>query len=43
MVSYQVHRSADYMEYRKSKLKEVNIRKNGLFKRLEKIGEKTKA
>lgn len=41
MVSYQVPRSADYMEYRKSKIKDINKRKNGLFKRLEKLGGKT--
>lgn len=43
MVSYQVHRSADYIEYRKSKIMDINKRKNGLYKRLEKLGEKTYA
>ncbi|MED3824339.1 hypothetical protein P4561_11520 [Priestia flexa] len=41
MVSYQVHRSADYLDYRKSKLKDINKKKSGLFKRLEKLGGKT--
>lgn len=41
MVTYQVHRSADYLDYRKSKLKDINKRRNGLFKRLEKLGGKT--
>jgi len=41
MVSYQIHRSVDYIDFRKSKLNDINKRKNGLFNRLEKLGEKT--
>ncbi|MFT8322693.1 MAG: hypothetical protein ABF649_17620 [Bacillus sp. (in: firmicutes)] len=41
MLSYQIFRSADYLEYRKSKLNDINKRKSGLFKRLEKLGGKT--
>jgi len=41
MVSYQVHRSADYLDYRKSKIKDINKRKSGLFKRLEKLSVRT--
>lgn len=41
MVSYQVHRSADYLDYRISKLNDTQKKKSVLLKRLEKLGGKT--
>ncbi len=38
MVSYQVHRSTDYLDHRKFKLEGVNKKKSNLLKRLEKLG-----
>lgn len=41
MVTYQVHRSADYLEYRISKLKENQNKECVLLKRFPKLGGKT--
>jgi hypothetical protein len=41
MVSYQVHRSADYLDYRKFKLKDTQKKKSVLLKRLENLSGKT--
>lgn len=37
MVSYQVHRSADYMESRKKQIKETRITKGSMKNRLQKL------